>query len=148
MKKSKHTTSHQGFAFPYPSGNCLCPRKVTFAFLTYKNAMALIKKGSIMLSQYVELLDNLSLSKLTFDIYYIGKSGIVIEELNEKQYNVITRRSKKKLLVLSLQSWRRIGYMHALWLPCETLELHNPTLVKKIFKRTYGDFGFKRSNCS
>ena len=89
--------------------------------------MVLIKKGSILLSQYVEFLDNLSLSKSTFDIYYVGESVIAVEELNEKQYNVITRRSKKKLLVSSQQSWMRTGYMHGLWLPCDTLDVDNPT---------------------
>ena len=145
VKKSKQNTTDGGFAFPYPSGNLLCPPKVTFAFLSHKNAMMILKKGSILLAQYVEFLDDLSLSKSTFDIYYVGKSGIAIEELGEKQYNVITRRSKRKLSASSPQSWMRTGYMHGLWLPCEMLELHNPTLLKMILKRTYGDFGFQRS---
>ena len=145
VKKSKLHITKEGFAFPYPSGNLQCPPKVTFAFLSYKNAKVLIKKGSMQVSRYVEFLDKLCLSRLTLDIYYIGKNGIAIEELVEKQYNVITRRSKMKLSGSSPQSWMRTGYMHGLWLPCETLEFNNPTLLRKILKRTYGDFGFQRS---
>ena len=134
-----------GFAFPYPCGNIDNPTKLSFAFLNYTNASNIIRRKSMSLLTYVHTPNQLSMFKMTFSVYYVTQSGIAIEERSIPEYNRVTRKRKRSLLSGSSTTWNRKGFLHSLWVPCETVQIPDEKLFKSLMKKTYRDFSYSRS---
>jgi len=144
--KEKQCALHPpGFAFPYPCGNVMNPSQLTFAFLNHNNASKLIKKKRIKTSHYIRLLDHLSMYKKTVSVYHINEKGLCIEEVSAGDYNLITRKRKMTISSNTSPSWIRKGFMHGIWVQCDTIDIPNPGLFKLLIQKTYGNFGFQRT---
>ena len=71
--------------------------------------------------------------------------GLSIEEVGAGDYNLITRKRKITMYSNTSPSWIQKGFMHGIWMPCETIDIPNPGLLNSLIQRTYGNFGFQRS---
>ena len=131
VKHLRHTPPNTGFEFPYPIGKIKDPPRVTFAFLEFKDASSLIKRSSIHTQEYISLFDDLNTSKNSLQIYYVSSIGISIEELCPMHYNEITRKTKSRITHSLPAIWQRKDFMHALWIPCDTIHVHDPATFKK-----------------
>ena len=151
MLKKDFIGKQQGYAFPYPVQQGHESSFITFAYVSYESARQIISMKSLLIKNYIKLLDKSCINKVQMNVEYISDSGLRLIEVDSMNYHHVTRGKKRKYTHCNDDKYSCLsdGLLIGLWKKCNTFSINDWCVLKDLLKQTFGEFGFKRSksNC-
>ena len=144
---TKNLRNKPGYAFAYPTVTNVSTPLITFAFLSHENASTLIIQKTVTKERYRAFLDQFAMYKESYHAYYVGDKGISFDECDStmNSYTVAGHVNHINDMKTNKLHLRTKGRLHGLWKPCDTFEITDVAMLRKLISRTYGNFGVARS---